>query len=54
MLEIYDALKKAIDKLGWKTVGYDEEGRLIQYNDKTDKFRTLEEWTEIHKINEED
>lgn len=33
----------------WITAGYDEHGRLIQVNIKTQKIRVLDKWVEITK-----
>ena len=33
----------------WIKAGYDEDGRLIQYNKKTKEIRKLEKWVEIHR-----
>jgi len=33
----------------WITAGYDERGRLIQFNIKTQEFRVLDKWVEITK-----
>jgi hypothetical protein len=34
----------------WVKIGYDENGRLIQFNVKTRKIRILDKWVEIFRI----
>ena len=36
----------------WLKAGYDENGKLIQYNKKTKKIRILNQWVEIFKTKE--
>ena len=46
---LYEALKKDIDSLGWMTLGYAENGELIQRHKETGEIRSLSNWVEIIK-----
>lgn len=37
----------------WMKAGYDEDGKLIQYNLKTKKYRILDKWVEIFRTSNE-
>lgn len=49
-IKLFDIVKKEIESLGWITAGYTEEGKLIQFNWKEQKYRVLDTWVEIRRI----
>ena len=49
---IYDELKKGLDAVNWTTIGYAQDGKLVQRNKETGEFRELSNWVEIIKMQE--
>ena len=49
---IYDELKKGLDAVNWITIGYAQDGKLVQRNKETGEFRELSNWVEIIKMQE--
>ena len=49
---IYDELKKGLDVVNWITIGYEQDGKLVQRHKETGEFRELSNWVEIIKMQE--
>lgn len=48
---LFNHLADELRETGWVTAGYAEDGKLIQFNTKTQRIRILESWVEITKVN---